>query len=209
MSIFASPRLEVEKYRGDPDTYELALVVDKYAEWRRAEYRSSEKPMKGGLLGGIDGSGLSYWSDGISWGQWMAEPNVLMACAIEYGAEPEVLADLIFTKFHPENAMVFLWMAEAFKAWKVSAGANERLEAIQRGIDADMNRKKAAATLAAREKGRRSGQARRSAAKATPDAVKLAADRLLANGTAERDIAGKLANKFGVTSDYIRRLRKK
>lgn len=57
--------------------------------------------------------------------------------------------------------------------------------------------------------GRRSGEVRRQVAKASPESVQMLATRLLAEGRAERDISSIIAKRHGVTSDYIRRLRKK
>ena len=54
--------------------------------------------------------------------------------------------------------------------------------------------------------GRNSAIARKKTSKCPPDRVIEASQKLLAEGKEQKDIAGILASKFGVTSDYIRKI---
>lgn len=54
--------------------------------------------------------------------------------------------------------------------------------------------------------GKNSAIARKKTAKCPPDRVRAASQKLLAEGKEQKDIAGILASKFGVTPDYIRKI---
>jgi hypothetical protein len=56
--------------------------------------------------------------------------------------------------------------------------------------------------------GLKSGVARRETVRCTPEAVAKEYQTLMATGTEERNIAAKLATRFKVTSNHIRKLRK-
>lgn len=56
--------------------------------------------------------------------------------------------------------------------------------------------------------GKNSAIARKKTAKCPPDRVREASQKLLDEGKEQKDIAGILASKFGVTADYIRKILK-
>lgn len=60
-----------------------------------------------------------------------------------------------------------------------------------------------------RKAGRASGIARRAKALYTPELVEREYQSLMKTGTAERNIAAKLSVRWGITPNYIRKLRKK
>lgn len=74
----------------------------------------------------------------------------------------------------------------------------EKIEAIESG--------RRSQTSAA---GRASGDARRAKAACTKEMVMKGYQTYMASGTEEKDVAAKLAARYGVTSDYIRLLRRK
>lgn len=59
-----------------------------------------------------------------------------------------------------------------------------------------------------RKAGRASGKSRAENVRCTPAVVEKEYQILMATGTEERNIAGKLATRFKVTSNHIRKLRK-
>lgn len=61
---------------------------------------------------------------------------------------------------------------------------------------------------AARKAGLASGKVRSESVRCTPDVVAKEYRTLMATGTEERNIAAKLATRFNVTSNHIRKLRK-
>lgn len=60
-----------------------------------------------------------------------------------------------------------------------------------------------------RKAGLASGKARLKTARCTPESVAKECQTLMATGTEKRDVAAKLANRFKVTPDHIRKLLKK
>lgn len=60
-----------------------------------------------------------------------------------------------------------------------------------------------------RAAGLKSGNARRENVRCTPEVVAREYQILMATGTEERNIAAKLATRFSVTSNHIRKLRKR
>lgn len=102
--------LDLGRFSDDEETAIVAVTVAKHAEIRRNEYRSTEQPIKRGLLE-VEG----YWSDSVPWYEWMAEPQVLQPCADECGMPIHDLAEVIAYQIRPSNWQVFTWMAIALK----------------------------------------------------------------------------------------------
>ena len=61
----------------------------------------------------------------------------------------------------------------------------------------------------ARKAGLASGESRKTEVKCTPAQVVREYQTMMATGTEERNVAGKLAKRFNVTADHVRNLRKK
>jgi len=208
-------QLDVTPFNDKGKIYEVAVLVSKHAEIRRAEYRLNEIQGKfpDAELQLIKSKGpltqvyyfKKYWSDFIPWYEWMSEPNVLSMCAKECGLEIWELADFIANEFKPKNWQVFSWMALAYR---FSQHGNKVLSVLDEYVvkhDEVLESQRSRVRIA----GLASGQTRKKIAKLTPEIVAKEYQLLMATGTQERDVASKLAGRHEVTSDHIRKLRKK
>lgn len=192
-------RLDTEKFLSDEETRVVAEVVAVHSEKRRAEYRRNEKPIKLGLLG-IEG----YWSDSVPWYEWMTEPQVLQPCSQACGLAIHELVRIIAYQIRPNNWQVFSWMAEALEGRE----HEHRLglaAALYQSTLKDMREQQ---RERAKQAGRASGKSRGENVRCTPKLVAKGYETLMATGTEERNIAAKLATRFNVTSNHIRKLRK-
>ena len=208
-------QLDVTRFSKKGKIYEVAVFVSKHAEIRRAEYRLNEIQGKfpDAELRLIKSKGpltqvyyfKKYWSDFIPWYEWMSEPNVLSMCAKECGLEIWELADFIADEFKPKNWQVFSWMALAYR---FSQHGNKVLSVLDEYVvkhDEVLESQRSRARIA----GLASGQSRSESSVLSPESVNKGYQILMATGTEERYVAAKLASRFGVTPDHIRKLRKK
>ena len=203
MSGFGIPveiELDASRFADDEETRFVAEVVARHAENRRRKYRETEQPFENGLL-----QVLGYWSNSVPWYEWMAELQVLEPCAKECGLQIHKLANIIAYRIRPANWQVFSWMDMAIEA----IGDTKRLAlaaALYQSTLADLRKKK---QTQASEAGRASGKARGESVRCTPAVVAKEYQTLMATGTEERNVAAKLAIRFNVTSNHIRKLRMK
>ena len=207
-------QLDANRFSKKGKIYEVASLVSKHAEIRRAEYRLNEiqgefpnaelqRIKSKGPLTQIQYS-KKYWSDFVSWYEWMSEPNVLSVCAKECGLEIWDLADFIADEFKPKNWQVFSWMALAYR---FSQHGNNVLSVLDEYVvkhDEVLESQRSRARIA----GLASGKTRKEGAKLTPKLVSEQYQLLMSTGTEERNVAAKLATRFKVTPDHIRKLRK-
>lgn len=187
-----SIHLNPEEFSRDKTAYKIAKAVSAFAEKRRAEYRKKEKPTPG-MLGGT-----FYYSETVPWHEWLEELDVLGSCADSIGMSMVELSDAIATRIQPPNWKVFALMALAFK-WHEGGRS---LATYKKNVEAEREAKRKAAAKA----GKDSGKTRKGTAKAPLDKVIRERDRLVQSGKAKREIAGILANRFGVSPGYIRTL---
>lgn len=204
MNELGSPveiELDASRFSDDEETRVVAEVVANHAEIHRKAYKAKEQPIKGGLLE-IEG----YWSDFVPWYEWMSEPEVLQSCADECGLKIWQLAYLIAYQIRPNNWQVFSWMGLALQGTEYE---KENLSGsfINHSIEFKAMREKQ--RMQSSEGGRASAKVRAENLRCTPELVAKAYQALLATGTEERNIAAKLAPRFNVTPDHIRKLRKK
>ena len=208
-------QLNVNRFSNKEKIYEVALLVSKHAEIRRAEYRLNEIQGKfpDAELQRIKSKGpltqiyyfKKYWSDFIPWYEWISEPNVLSMCAKECGLEIWDLAHFIADEFKPKNWQVFSWMALAYQ---FSQHGNKVLSVLDEYVvkhDEVLESQRSRARIA----GLASGHTRKESAKLTPKLVSEQYQLLMSTGTEERNVASKLASRHEVTPDHIRKLRKK
>jgi hypothetical protein len=199
---FGSPieiELDAGRFANDEETRAVAVVVARHAERRRREYRATERPIGHGLLGGE-----VFWSDSVPWYEWMTEPQVLQPCAKECGIQIHELATIIGYRIQPVNWQVYVWMGMALEG-QVHEKRFALAAALYGQILNDERKKKRAK---ASEAGRASGRARSERVRCTPEIVAKEYQILMATGTEERNVAAKLATRFNVTSNHIRKLRK-
>jgi len=201
MIEFDSPvviELDASRFSDDEGTRFVAEVVARHAEIQRKLYRAKEQPTKLGLLE-IEG----YWSDSVPWYEWMSEPEVLHSCADECGLKIWQLAYLIAYQIRPNNWQVFSWMGMALQGIEYE---KEHLSGsfIKHAIEFKTMREKQRAH--ASEAGRASGKVRSEDRRCTPEVVAKLYQTLMATGTEKRNVATKLATRFNVTPDHIRRL---
>ena len=115
------------------------------------------------------------------------------------------LAEFIADELKPKNWQVFSWMALAYR---LSQHGNTLLEVLNEHVEEHdqvlKNQRKNA-----RRAGLASGKSRSESTYLTPESVNKDYQILMATGTEKRNIAAKLANKYEVTPDHIRKLRKK
>ncbi len=200
---FGSPveiELDASRFIDDQETRVVAEVVSRHAENRRCKYRETEPQITNGLL-----RVLGYWSDSVPWYEWMTEPQVLEPCAQECGLNIHQLASLIAYQIRPPNWQVFSWMGMAFEA----IGDSKRFAlaaVLNQSVLDDMRKRK---QKQASEAGLASGKTRSENVRCTPEVVANEYQKLMATGTEERDIASKLAQRFNVTADHIRKLRRR
>jgi hypothetical protein len=191
--------LDDSRFIDDEETRVVALVVARHAENRRREYRQTEKAMPPGLLR------ISvYWSDSVPWYEWMTEPQILQPCAEECRLPIYKVANLIAYQIRPPNWQVFSWMGAALddRDHKDRLGwTNSRYTSI---LKAERDQKRSQAI----EAGRASGKARRESQKLSPEEVATQYQSLMATGTEKRNVAAKLAKRYAVTPDQIRKLLK-
>ena len=208
-------QLDVSRFHNQKKIHGIALLVFKHAEKRRAEYRLNEIQglypdsefqliKSSGPLNQIYFS-KKYWSDFIPWYEWMSKPHVLRLCAKECELEIWQLGQLVADEFKPKNWQVFTWMALAYQ---LTQHGNKVVSALDEYVamhDEVLEKQRSSA----RNAGLASGQIRKEKSKLTPKLVSEQCQLLMATGTEERNVASRLANRYGVTADYIRKLRKK
>ena len=208
-------QLNANRFIKKKKTFRVALLVSKHAEKRRVEYRINE--MQGVFpeseIQAIKSKGplteiyysTKFWSDYIPWYEWFSESDVLRLCAQESGLEIWELAEFIADELKPKNWQVFSWMALAYR---LSQHGNTLLEVLNEHVEehdqALKNQRKNA-----RRAGLASGKSRSESTYLNPESVNKDYQILMATGTEERNIAAKLASKYKVTPDHIRKLRKK
>ena len=208
-------QLDVTRFSNKGKIYEVALLVFKHAEKKRAEYRINEiqgvfpeseiQAIKSkGPLTEIYFS-TKFWSEYIPWYEWLSESDVLRLCAQESGLEIWELAEFIVDELKPKNWQVFSWMALAYRLSQHGSTLlevlNEHVEEHDQALKNKRNN--------ARRAGLASGKSRSESTHLTPEFINKNYQLLMATGTEERDVAAKLASRFGVTPDHIRKLRKK
>ena len=208
-------QLDIRRFIKKKKIFRVAELVSKHAEKRRTEYRNNEihgmfpeseiQVIKSkGPLTEIYYS-TKFWSDYIPWYEWMTESDVLSLCAKESGLEVCELAEFIADELKPKNWQVFSWMALAYR---LSQHGNTLLAVLnEHAADHDefLERQRSKARIA----GLASGQTRKESAKLTPKLVSDQYQLLMHTGTEERNVAAKLASRYGVTPGYIRILRSK
>lgn len=208
-------QLDANRFSNKEKIYEVALLVSRYVENRRDEYRLRETQgvypdsefqliNSRGPLTQICYS-KKYWSDFIPWYEWMSETSVLKLCAKECGLEIWELANLIAEEFRPKNWQIFCWMALAYQLSQHGSSALNVLNEYAVKFDEVLESQRSRARLA----GLASGQTRKESAKLTSKLVSEQYQLLMATGTEERNVASKLASRYEVTPDHIRKLRKK
>ncbi len=191
--------LDASRFSNDEETHVIAVVVAQHAENRRRNYRAKEQPIKQGLLE-IEG----YWSDSVPWYEWMTEPQILQPCAEECGLPIFELANVIAYQIRPQNWQVFSWMGMALQGSQYEEILTESLSKHATAL-AELRGKQ---RMQASEAGRASGKVRSENVRCTPEKVAKEYRTLMATGTEERNIAAKLATRFNVTANHIRKLRK-
>jgi hypothetical protein len=208
-------QLNTKRFNKKKKTFLVAELVSKYAEKRRAEYRINE--MQGVFpeseIQAIKSKGplteiyysTKFWSDYIPWYEWLSESNVLSQCAQESGLEIWELAEFIADELKPKNWQVFSWMALAYRLSQHGSTLlevlNEHVEEHDQALKNKRNN--------ARRAGLASGKSRLESTHLTPEFINKNYQLLMTTGTEERNVAAKLASRFGVTPDHIRKLRKK
>jgi hypothetical protein len=208
-------QLDVNRFRNQKKIHEIALLVFKHAEKRRAEYRLNEIQglysdsefqliKSSGPLTQIHFS-KKYWSDFIPWYEWISEPHVLRLCAKECGLEIWQLGQLVADEFKPKNWQVFSWMALAYQLNQYGNKVVSVLDKYVAKHDEVLEKQRSSA----RNAGLASGQIRKEKSKLTPKLVSEQCQLLMATGTEERNVASRLANRYRVTAGYIRKLLKK
>ena len=207
--------LDARGFANDEETYKVAVVVAKHVEKRRAEYRKTEKQgafpadehQSIGKLGALTQHNLakSYWSDTVPWYEWMTEPQTLQRCAQECGLKIWELADAIAYQIRPSNWQVFSWMHVALHGREYEETLTGALgqHIAQIAVSRERQRRQAS------EAGRASGKTRGEDVTCTPEKVAREYQIMMATGTEKRDVAAKLAARFKVTPDYIRKQRNK
>lgn len=208
-------QLNANRFIKKKKTFRVALLVSKHAEKRRAEYRINE--MQGVFpeseIQAIKSKGplteiyysTKFWSDYIPWYEWFSESDVLRLCAQESGLKIWELAEFIADELKPKNWQVFSWMALAYR---LSQHGNTLLEVLNEHVeehDQALNNQR----KNARRAGLASGKSRSKSTYLTPESVNKNYQILMATGTEERNVAAKLASRYEVTPDHIRKLRKK
>ena len=191
--------LDASRFSDEKATRVVAEVVARHAERRRREYRKTEKPILLGLLGAE-----GYWSDSLPWYEWMTEPQILQPCAEECGIPVYELANVIAYQIRPNNWQVFSWIGVALEG-RTHEHRLGLAAALYRSTLDDMRKTQ---RERASQAGRASGKARSENVRCTPEIVAKEYQILMATGTEERNIAAKLATRFNVTSNPIRKLRK-
>ena len=199
---FAGPveiELDATRFKDDEETRIVAGVVARHAENRRRTYRQTEQPIKLGLLE-IKG----YWSDSVPWYEWMTESQILQPCAKECRLPIYELAYVIAYQIRPINWQVFSWMGMALQGSEYKEILTDSLSKHATALAQMRTTQRTQASNA----GRASGKARAENVRCTPAVVAKEYQTLMATGTEERNIAAKLATRFNVTSNHIRKLRK-
>ncbi len=191
--------LDASRFNDDEETRVVAVVVAQHAENRRQEYRAKEQPFKRGLLE-IEG----YWSDSVPWYEWMTEPQILQPCAEECGLPIFELANVIAYQIRPINWQVYSWMGMALQGREYEEILTNSLSKHTTALVAMREKRR----MQASEAGRVSGKVRSENVRCTPEVVAKEYQTLMATGTEERNVAAKLATRFNVTSNHIRKLRK-
>lgn len=199
---FGSPveiELDASRFTDDEETHVVAVVVAQHAENRRREYRVKEQPIKRGLLE-IE----CYWSDSVPWYEWMTEPQILQLCAEECRLPSFELANVIAYQIRPTNWQVYSWMGMALQGREYEEILTDSLSKHTTALAALREKQRTQAS----EAGRASGKVRSENVRCTPEIVAKEYQILMATGTEERNVAAKLATRFNVTSNHIRKLRK-
>ena len=208
-------QLNANRFIKKKKTFRVAQLVYKHAEKRRAEYRINE--MQGVFpeseIQAIKSKGplteiyysTKFWSDYIPWYEWLSESDVLSQCAQESGLEIWELAEFIADELKPKNWQVFSWMALAYR---LSQHGNTLLEVLNEHVEEHDQALKNQRNNA-RRAGLASGQSRSKSSDLTPESINNFYQTYMATGTEERYVAAKLARRFRVTPDHIRKLRKK
>ena len=191
--------LDSRRFDGDEETRVVAEAVSRHAENRRREYRAKEQPIKMGLLE-ID----VYWSDSVPWYEWMTEPQVLRPCAKECKLPIFELANVIAYQIRPINWQVFSWMGMAWQGQQYENDLENSIDKYATELTGMRNKQRTQAS----EAGRASGKVRSESVRCTPAEVSQQYRSMMAAGTEERNIAAKLAGRFHVTPDHIRKLRR-
>jgi hypothetical protein len=208
-------QLNANRFIKKKKTFRVALLVSKHAEKRRDEYRINE--MQGVFpeseIQAIKSKGplteiyysTKFWSDYIPWYEWFSESDVLRLCAEESGLEIWELAEFIADELKPKNWQVFSWMALAYR---LSQHGNTLLEVLNEHVEEHDQALKNQRENA-RRAGLASGKSRSESTYLTPESVNKDYQILMATGTEKRNVAAKLASRYEVTPDHIRKLRKK
>ena len=191
--------LDSSRFHDDEETRAIAEVVARHADRRRREYRATEQPIKLGLLE-VEG----YWSDSVPWYEWMTEPQILRPCAKDCNLPMFELANVIAYQIRPINWQVFSWMGMALQGQQYEKVLENSLSKYATELTGMRNKQRTQAS----EAGRASGKVRSESVRCTPAIVAKEYQTLMATGTEERNIAAKLATRFNVTSNHIRKLRK-
>jgi hypothetical protein len=208
-------RLDASRFSKKKNIYPIALVVGMHAEKLRTQYRSEEEPgvypefeyrviERHGPLTQTYWS-QQYWSDFVPWYEWISEPIALRYCAKECDLEIWQLAQKIADEIRPKNWQVFSWMAMAYQS---SQHSNDLLKLTNEYASQHrmmLKKQQSGARIA----GLISGKIRRENAKVTPEEIHQHYQVLMATGTEKREVAGKLARRFGCSADYIRKIYKK
>lgn len=183
--------LNPKEFSGDKTAYKIAKAVSAFAEKRRAEYREKEKPIPG-MLGGT-----FYYSETVPWYEWMEETDVLGSCADSIGMSMVDMADAIANRIQPPNWKIFSLMALALK-WHEGGRS---LATYKKKVEAEREKKRKVLI----EKGKNSGKKRTAKAKASLEKVKRVYDKLVQARRPRREIAGVIAQRLGVTADFVRK----
>ena len=207
--------LDATQFVNDEKIYRVAIAVAKHAEKRRAEYRAKEEP---GVFPVADQRSIeklgpltrhyvahSYWSDSVPWYEWMTEPQILQPCAEECGLSIYELSNVIAYQIRPINWQVFSWMGMALQGREDEEFFADSLIKHATALAATREKQRAQTS----EAGVASGKVRSENVKCTPDAVVKGYQTLMATGTEKRNVAAKLATRYGVTPNHIREQRKK
>jgi hypothetical protein len=141
-------------------------------------------------------------------------PGFCVECGLPHDTDP-VLIEMAIGLLLTDDAVAELDRGNesiaahmAFQAVECARQATYRRLLTMRRNDLQEELRQRIAS-AGRSAGIKSGEARRKSAKAPAQEVKVAAKRLIDQGTSERDVAAKLATRFGVSPTYIRRLLKR
>jgi hypothetical protein len=199
---FTSPcaaTLDLHGFVSNPELIPIVEAIACYVDKSRARYKSAEQPIQMGLL-----TDKIYWSDTVPWYDWLTDLNALQACADECKLPSHGLANFIAYQLKPINWQVFAWMDIALR----EVEGNSVLASALVKYSSELAEMRDAQRVNASKAGIASGKARSETARCTPNQVASEYVTLMARGIDERNIASILANRFKLTPDHIRKLRK-